>query len=104
MAFHSGTAPGTADDEIGPTQDREFRWTRYALGSIVFWKQQYRTISTYRVYYVIDSTMPIPAVNATWTVGADTYNLRSTSTDMGFLDGHGILECTYFFEGTWTDV
>jgi hypothetical protein len=97
MAFLGGSAPGTADDELGPRQEVEYAWG-FSTGYV--WAQKKRTTYTYRVFYAIDDTGG-EAPNATWTVGVDTYNLRSTSDDLGYLDKRGILTCVYEKIGSW---
>src|SRR5574343_1488274 len=53
MAFLSGSAPGTADDELGPDQEVEYSW---GFGTGYVWAQKKRTVRTHRVFYAIDDT------------------------------------------------
>jgi len=100
MAFLTAGAPNTAEDEIGPWSEYEYGW--YLSGAWT-WSQQKRAISTYRVYYVVDDTGgEVP--NATWTVGAATYNLRSSGPELQYLDKRGIYVCVYELIGDWTPV
>lgn len=96
MAFLTAGAPNTAEDEIGPFQETEYAW---GLNGFV-WSQKKRTIYTYRVYYYIDDTHG-EAPNATWTVGADTYQIRTAGPELQFLDKRGIYVVTYEKIGSW---
>lgn len=98
MAFLGSSAPGTADDEIGPSQELEYAW---GFGTGYVWAQKVRTIKTYKVIYLIDDTGG-EAPNATWSVGGDTYNLRSATNDLGFLDKRGTMTCIYELIGSWS--
>jgi len=103
MAFLSGTAPGTADDELPGGQDVEYSWYYIAIAFVVSWRQRKRTTYTHRVFYAIDDTGG-ETFDATWTVGASTYNLRSVDYEMSYLDKRGIAVATYELVGSWVAV
>lgn len=98
MAFLSGSAPGTADDELGPDQEVEYSW---GFGTGYVWAQKKRTVRTHRVFYAIDDTGG-ESPNATWTVGGDTFQLRSVTRDMTYLDKRGVMTCVYEDVGSWS--
>jgi hypothetical protein len=101
MAFVSTSAPNVADDEIGPWSELEYKPAMVGPGFT--WGQRVRTIKTYKIYYLVDDTHG-ETPNTAWTVGGDTYNLRSAGPEMEYLDKHGLYVATYELVGDWADV
>jgi hypothetical protein len=92
MAFLSASP-----DEFGPFDEVE---TEYGWGPGFVWTPKERTNKTYRVTWPIDAAGG-ESPPATWTVGADTYRLRSAGPERGYGKPTGHFTAVYWKKGTW---
>jgi hypothetical protein len=95
MAFLDSSHP----DIFGP--EAQVEEEPYLYGFV--WSYTTRTNQVLRVVWAINATGS-EAPPATWTVGADTYRLLSTSVDRGYGVPLGKYTAIYRLDGTWTPV
>jgi hypothetical protein len=94
MAFLTVGAPGTTEDEIGPTLEYEYR--QWMVGPGFTWAEQVRSVNLYRCYYLCNDAGG-EAPSATWVVDGDTYKLRSAGPELQYRDHLGLYVAVYEF-------